>query len=299
MPRPIPTARSHRWPSLFATLCAAFLPLQPAASAEITLYEVSVPLQGSTPEDRSAGFAQALRSVAVRVSGRRDAAVNPAVTGADPMRYVQRYSTSAEQVLTVGFDDEAVERLLQQAGLPFWAAERPLTVIDAPGIDDGDLLRAAEWRGLPMARAAGAGAPGAATAVLKGTPGGTAFDWTFSHGGQTAQARGSLQDGIDLAADQLAARYAPPSSRGTSTVVLRVDGMDGLGAYAGLLAYVEGLSIVRDVDVEGLEGRVLRLRLTVRGDRDSLERVAALDGRLVRPGADGAAAPGADLRYEP
>jgi hypothetical protein len=144
-----------------------------------------------------------------------------------------------------------------------------------------------------------AGEPGPSRALLKGTPSGTWFDWSFSHAGQTAQGSGSLEDGVNLAADTLAARYAPASSRGTSTLVLRVGGMDGLEAYAGLVDYLESLSVVRDVTVEALEGGILRLRLTMRGDRELLSRIAALDGRLLPAAGDSGAATAADFQFEP
>jgi hypothetical protein len=295
------TARFHGF--LQAALLAAAGWLLPAAvsGAEIKLYEVKVPLAGTTEADRSAGFAEALRSVAVRVSGRREAATNATVAAADPARFVQRYSTSADRVLAVGFDGRSIEQLLQQAGLPFWAAERPVTVIEVPAADRTEALRAAQWRALPVEWSEGvrAGEPGPSRALLRGTPSGSLFDWSFTHAGQTAQGHGSLEDGVNLAADTLAARYAPASSRGTSTLVLRVGGMDGLEAYAGLVDYLESLSVVRDVTVEALEGGILRLRLTVRGDRELLSRIAALDGRLLPAAGDSGAAPPADFQFQP
>jgi hypothetical protein len=38
--------------------------------------------------------------------------------------------------------------------------------------------------------------------------------------------------------------------------------------------------MVRDLSVEALTGDVVRLRLTIQGDRQLLFRIAALDGRL-------------------
>jgi hypothetical protein len=58
---------------LRAALLASFalLSWQGGARADVTLYEASVPLKGTTAEDRIAGLAEALRAVAVRASGRR------------------------------------------------------------------------------------------------------------------------------------------------------------------------------------------------------------------------------------
>lgn len=279
-----PSTVSAGGPIIAAALFLALGLSGPAgARAAVDRFEVLVPLSGTTEADRAAGFGDALRAVAVKASGRREAAANASVASADPQRYVRRYSTTPERMLKVGFDPAAVEQLLQQAGLPLWAAERPLTLVSAPVTDPAEIERAAQARGLPI------GWSGAATtatdadagrAVLTGVPSGDQVAWTFSHAGQTTRTRGSLADGIHLAADTLAARYAPASTRSTSSLELRIGGMQDLGAYAGLMAYLGSLSVVRDVVVEALEDDVVRLRLTVRGDRELLVRIAALEGRL-------------------
>ena len=270
-----------------ALACIAACVAPAVARAEVRLYEVAVPLTGTTPEDRAAGMAEALRAVAVKASGKREAASSPAISGANPTRYVQRYSTTSDRMLKVGFDGRAIEQLLQQAGLPLWPAERPVTVIDAPVTDHAAVERAAQWRGLPIEWAAGAAPSSVRRAVLVGVPGGGEFDWTFTHDGRTVEARGPAEAGIHLAADTLAARYAPASTRSSSNLTLRVDGMDDLADYSGLLAYLRELSLVRGVEVESLDGTVLTLRVVVRGDRELLGRIAALDGRL-QPGSRGA-----------
>jgi uncharacterized protein len=292
-------ARLHACLLAAALAAAAVVPAAGAGAAEVALYEVKVPLRGTSEAERGAALAEALKAVAVRVSGRRDAAANATVAAADPARYVQRYAAGTGQTLAVGFDDASFERLRQQAGLTFWAAERPLTLVDVAVEDRTAAVEAAEWRGLPIAWQSGAVATDASQAVLRGTPNGTQFDWSFSHGGETVQATGSLADGIHLAADTLAARYAPPSSRSTSSLVLRVTGMDDVRQYMGALGYLDALSLVRSVAVEALEGDVLRLRVVVQGDRELLGRIAALEGRLrpVARGADPAA--DADFSFQP
>jgi hypothetical protein len=280
-------ARLHRYLLTAALAAGAMLPAAGADAAEVALYEVKVPLRGTSEDERRAALAEALKAVAVRVSGRREAAANATVAAADPARYVQRYAAGTDQMLTVGFDDASFERLRQQAGLTFWAAERPLTLVDVAVQDRTAALEAAEWRGLPIAWQSGAVATDPAQAILRGTPNGTQFEWSFSHGGETVRATGSLADGIHLAADTLAARYAPPSSREASSLVLRVKGMDDVRHYLGVLDYLDALSLVRSVAVEALEGDVLRLRVVVQGDRDLLGRVAALEGKL-QPLAGGA-----------
>ena len=285
-----------------ALVCIAALAGSAGARAEARLYEVTVPLKGATAEDRAAGMVDALRAVAVKASGRREAADSPAINGANPSKYVQRYSTTADKMLKVGFDSRAVEQLLQQAGLPLWPAERPVTIISAPVADPADVEAAAQWRGLPIEWSSGGMTPSASgsRALLTGVPSGAEFAWTFTHDGRTVQARGSAADGVNLAADTLAARYAPPSTRSSSSLTLRIGGMDDLRSYSGLLAYLRSLSLVRDVDVLSLEATVITLRVVVRGDRELLARIAALEGRL-QPVARGEpeAAPAVDFVYLP
>jgi hypothetical protein len=302
MRNPIRTVRPGGLALATAVACIAACIAPVIARAEVPLYEVAVPLVGATPEDRAASMAEALRAVAVKASGKREAASSPAVAGANPTRYVQRYSTTADKMLKVGFDGGAIEQLLQQAGLPLWPAERPVTVIDAPVTDRAALESVAQLRGLPVEWAAGAGVPSSSArrATLVGVPSGSEFAWTFTHDGRTSQARGSAEAGVHLAADALAARYAPASTRSSSNLTLRVDGMDDLADYSGLLAYLRGLSLVRGVEVESLDGTVITLRVVVRGDRELLGAIAALDGRL-QPGSRGAEeGPGAvDFVYAP
>jgi hypothetical protein len=105
---------------------------------------------------------------------------------------------------------------------------------------------------------------------------------------------------VDLAADTLAARYAPPSTRSSTNLTLRISGMDDLGDYSGLLAYLRDLSLVRSVEVQSLEGAVVTLRVVARGDRELLARIAAMEGHLQPgpPAAEGAE-PAVDFAYEP
>jgi hypothetical protein len=323
-------------PALRALVCLLLLAVPWAAIADVAVFQAVVPIAGTTAADRSAAFSEALRSAVVRASGQRDAGSNPVVAAAaaDPSRYVQQYTTTSDRMLKVGFDAGAIDRLLRQAQLPFWPLERPVTVVllVVPGIAGGQravlaserppealgVERVALARGLPITwpqkavsvdevRAVLAGradvvAPRdwGGTALLAGIGTGEAVTWAFTDGGQSVRGDGSLSDGVDLAADTLAARYAPLSSRGTSTVGIRVGGIKDVRAYAGLLDYLESLSLVRGVDVSGLSGQVVSLDVTLRGDLGLLRRVVALDSRLSPASAaeaDGAPAP--DFDYTP
>lgn len=321
-------------PTLRVLACLLLLALPWRGYADVAVYQAVVPLAGTTAADRSAAFGDALRTATVRASGQRDAGSNPviAAAAADPARYIQQYSTTADRMLKVGFDAGAMDRLLQQARLPFWPLERPVTVVllVIPTVAGGqravlaservpervEIERAALARGLPIAwpqqtvdvqrvRAALAGsAGGAATgdwggrALLAGIGAGGPVNWTFAEGGRSARSDGGMREGIDLAADTLAARYAPPSSRGTATVAIRVGEIEDVRAYARLVDYLASLSMVRAVGVAGLEDRVVNLDVTLRGDLESLRRIVALDSHLtpaVAAEAGGASSPDFDF----
>ncbi|HEX9207495.1 MAG TPA: DUF2066 domain-containing protein [Steroidobacteraceae bacterium] len=290
---------------LLATLALLCGPWQ-AVRADVALYQATVPLQGTTAADRNAAFGEALKMAAVRASGRPEAATAPRVVAAaaQPEAYIQQYSTTADRMLKVGFDGRAMEQLLQQAGLPLWPAERPLTLVllFVPGVADGaravnatehppervELERAALARGVPLAWPVESLDPAAARArlagpgpVLTGLGSAGGYDWSFAHAGQSARTRGALAAGADLAADALAARYAPASTRSLGTVTVRIGGLADLAAYAALTVYLDGLSLVHAVTVRELAGDTVQFDLEVRGDLELLRRIFALDSRLV------------------
>lgn len=107
-------------------------PVLPASAAVVMprLYEASVPSGGTGDAARKAAFAAALKVVAVRTSGRRDAGerLNPAVL-ADAGRLVQRFGDNPDGTLQVGFDRASIDRLLSQSDLPVWGSERPVTLV--------------------------------------------------------------------------------------------------------------------------------------------------------------------------
>jgi hypothetical protein len=309
---------------LLAVLSLVWLPWH-AVHAEVALYQAVVPLNGLEAKDRTAAFGEALKMAAVQASGRPEAASTALVVAAAaaPDSYVQQYSTTADRMLKVGFDARAMEQLLQQAGLPLWPAERPATLVllFTPAIagggravtaaerppERGELERAAQARGVPLTwpvesvdassartRLSGAGP------VLAGFGTGGSYDWTFGHAGQSATARGGPAAAADLVADTLAARYAPPSTRSLSTLVVRVGGLQDVRAYAALTTYLEGLSLVRAVSVRELAGDTVLLELSVRGDLELLRRILALDSRLVAaPRTEPAAPLAPDFLWQP
>ncbi len=296
------------------------------------LYEVSVPMTGG----RDAAFVEALKTVVVRVSGRRDAAVRLGGALNDPRKYVQRFGETADNQLQVGFDSVSVDGLLIDAGLPVWGRERPATLVllnvqatdgssywidgNASTVEREIINRAARERGLPIVWPASridvgsdagidalmqAAASHNANAALLGNArsdgaGGLSVRWTLASDDGASSVAGSLQEGINLAADTFARVY---SASGTSldSVTVEISGISNLGAYANTLNHLENMTLVRSVAVDQVVGDTLLFTLAVRGDAATLRRALALDGKLVPVAASDTSAPSGRLqfRYQP
>lgn len=313
-------------------LCATLLAASSARAVTVPdLYEITLPVEGS----RDTAFVDALKSVAVRVSGRRDAASRLGAGANNPRQYVQRFGFTADNQLQVGFDGAAIDHLLNDVGLPIWGRERPATLVllnveaadgSARWIDartataERDaVVRAARMRGLPLvwpesAPAITAGAAPAdlqklaadynANATLLGrarrsADGSYAVQWSLASGESSGDVTGSLDEGVHFAADTFAKVY---SASGTTldSIVIEVSGIANLPAYAGTLNYLEAMTLVRGVALENVSGETMRFRLAVRGDAANLRRALALDNKLVpiAPTSE-AAADRLQLRYQP
>lgn len=125
------TAYSARF-CLSLMLAAATLAPVPARPATLAgPYQSTVPQHGRGAAAQQAAFAEALRDVIVRITGRRDAPGDPALAGllADAPRYVQTIRPAAGGQVTVSFDSNAVENAIAAAGLPYWGAERPAVLV--------------------------------------------------------------------------------------------------------------------------------------------------------------------------
>jgi hypothetical protein len=143
-----------------------------------------------------------------------------------------------------------------------------------------------------------------ANATLLGTArrdstGGLSVQWTLASADGTASSTGSLEEGINLAADTFARVYSV-SGTTLDNLTVEISGIDTLGAYATLLNYLEGLTLVRGVSVEQVIGDTLKFRVAVRGDANTLRRALSLDGRLVpTPDPSPQPAEGLRFRYQP
>lgn len=307
----MPLSRSK---SFWLALAPAFFLAASAGAVTVgDLYETAQPVEGS----REAAFADALRTVVVRVSGQRDAPARVAAEINNPRKYVQRYGFTAEGVLEVGFDSVSVDRLLSEAGLPIWGRERPATLVmlsieeadgssrwissDAPAHERDFLVKVARQRGLPLkwpamdsqdraqastdadgssAALLQAAARYGANAALVGRARGGSVQWTLVSNDGATQASGGLEEGVHLAADTFARVFATSGSS-LGNVTVEVSGIVDLDAYAATLNYLEAMTLVRAVSLEQVAGDTMRFRLAVRGDAGTLRRAIALDDRLV------------------
>jgi uncharacterized protein len=98
-------------------------------------------------------------------------------------------------------------------------------------------------------------------------------------------------DGVQVAADRFAARYAvAPDSTDQDGVALQVDGITSLDAYAKVLAYLGGLTTVRAVHVQHVAGGSVYYSLDIHGNLDNLESALLLGGLLSDVGTAAPAA---------
>lgn len=185
------------------------------------------------------------------------------------------------------------------------AAEARAVPVVLPLRDSQDLAAAGfgdVWGDFPetVARASGRYQ---ADAILVGRarlfpPGMTDVRWTLFLGGERAEWRGGVADGPAGLAERLGQRLGAAGDVG-GTVRLAVEGVASFEQYGALLAYLQGLDVVEGVTVAGARGSAVDFDLTLRGDRERLEKALAVR-RVVEPvAADpgvGPSAPGA-LRY--
>lgn len=120
-------------PAALLCACIAGLCLGEAAFslARTEMYQATAPVTDRSEAAQTAAFQNAMRTVLIRVTGRRsageDAALGPLISNA--RRYVQQYRTAADSQLWVAFDGPAIERWLTQNGQPLWGHERPTTLV--------------------------------------------------------------------------------------------------------------------------------------------------------------------------
>ena len=125
----------------------------PGARAEIALHEAEVPWSDQDAQSRADAFRQALRQVIVKVTGRRGFADGTPIDSLieNAQAFVQQYrlrtaeaglgeTVAREPRLWARFDEEAVGRLLREAGLAVWSSPRPPVLVWLATQSDGPML---------------------------------------------------------------------------------------------------------------------------------------------------------------
>jgi hypothetical protein len=312
------------------------LPVFAAADTVQGLYSARVPVADRSSESLASAARDALGQVLVKVSGGEEALENPLVVKALPeaRSHVQQYGYERDDedlIARFEFDPSYVTRLVTQARLPLWTANRPRVlvwmVVEQAGQRqfvslDGtpalaqELLREFEQRGVPAqlplfdladatalsldaAWAMNGNAVLAASQrydvqnVLVGrvvsTSGGAWLgDWSFLFDGYrldrsatAPESRGFSREGVALAAETMAERYAvAPSDGSEGLVMMSVTGVNDFGTYAAIVDWLEGLELVEHANVQRISGDRLELALVSLAAADDLARLIALNARF-------------------
>jgi hypothetical protein len=153
---------------LCAVICGLCLTGVSFSLTRAEMYQATVPVADRSEAAQAAAFQTAMRTVLVRVTGRRSADEDPGLAPllANARRYVQQYRAAGDGLLWVALDGPAIERWLTQNGQPLWGHERPTTLVllavqgsaqsgSVITTDDGSELKtaidaAAAARGLPL-----------------------------------------------------------------------------------------------------------------------------------------------------
>jgi hypothetical protein len=95
------------------------------------MYQATTPVTDRSEAAQTAAFQNAMKAVLIRVTGRRNAEEDPALSPliSNARRYVQQYRSAPDSQLWVTFDGAAIERWLTQNSQPLWGHERPTTLV--------------------------------------------------------------------------------------------------------------------------------------------------------------------------
>jgi hypothetical protein len=120
-------------PAAIVWVCVACLCGSGAALALTRgeMYQATTPVTDRSEAAQTAAFQNAMKTVLIRVTGRRNADEDPALSPlvSNARRYVQQYRAAPDSQLWVTFDGAAIERWLTQNSQPLWGHERPTTLM--------------------------------------------------------------------------------------------------------------------------------------------------------------------------
>lgn len=307
-------ARRGAFVALAAFSVLAMWSVAATAARPVRVYEIAVK-NADSPDV----VEDAMRRALVRITGKRGAGSDPALSGivANAPKYVQARRPLSAGITTLVFDGPTLQRDIIAVGRSIWKSERPFTIVvlDPPVTGAAaDAARRtaesiAETRGLPvslipmtMVDANGvelspdmllqSAQRSGGDAVLLGRGESAALNgqwqWTLQTNIGAENFSGSFEAGIQGAADALARSQDETVSLAEIDAVVEVDGVNSLADYAAVSRLLGDLPGVKRASIEETDGGIATFRLTVRGGPDVVERALANSARFTRMGAGSA-----------
>jgi hypothetical protein len=288
------------------TLLAFAVPA--AATRQVRVFEANV----SSQTDPAVQAQAALRVVLVRATGSRDAANDPALAGvlAQAQTYVLATRPGVSGgATTIIFDAAALERDIVAAGRTVWASDRPVLLIvltggPASGVFEtrrqveSALDAAGNRRGQPITvmRPDGVGLPAIgeipteaalaaaqrlrADGVLIGygdaVPNGGMWHWTLNAAGVSETWNGTLEEGLNGAADVFARNSVAYASMPELSILVEIEGVPTLKDYARVAQILGEAAGVRSVQLAEAAGSRTTFSVMTRGGVDAL--IGSLSG---------------------
>jgi len=231
------------------------------------MFQATAPVTDRSEAAQTAAFQSAMKTVLIRVTGRRNADEDPALSSlvSNARRYVQQYRAAPDSQLWVSFDGPAIERWLTQNGQPLWGHERPTTLVllgVQGGAQSGSVVTtedtselksaidaAAAARGLPLVWPSGAELQKFHidyAAVSTGSPS------TFAEIGRRMGSDGVLIGRASSASANANIRWTHLFQDRSSEYSGTLEGVNrAADLYAGLFA-ASGAAVPVDIEVSGL-----------------------------------------------
>lgn len=108
--------------------------------------------------------------------------------------------------------------------------------------------------------------------------GGDAINWQFNAASEDAV----ITQLLDKVSGEISTRYAILNdSKLNKELTLVVTGISGLGDYADVIKYLQGLNAVRKVELIAIAPGKLKLNVVCDGGQDGLKKAIALDAKLL------------------
>jgi hypothetical protein len=309
--------------SIVSLIGMALLVLAPRAEAlrQVRVFEVNV----SSQADPAVQALSGLRQVLVRVTGARDAANDPALSGIlaqAPQYVIATRPAAGGSGTTLVFDAAALQRDITAAGRAIWASDRPLLLVvltggpasgsfenrrqvegalDAAGNRRGQPIRVARPEALnlpaegdiPIEVALAAAQRLGADAVMIGYgdaagDGGT-WRWSLAAPGISESWSGSLDEGVNGATDIFVRNAQAFAALPEQSIFVEVENVPALRDFARVADILGAAAGVQNVQLAEVSGSRATFSVVARGGADSLQSALADNANLERidPSAGG------------